>query len=29
VLLGIIFQFLALRGIKKDEALVRSMDRIR
>ena len=29
VLLGIAVQFLALRGIKKDDALVRSMDRIR
>ena len=29
VLVGIVFQFLALRGIKKDDTLVRSMDRIR
>ncbi|SMO82968.1 DUF4293 family protein [Gracilimonas mengyeensis] len=29
VLLGLIFQILALRNIRKDEELVRSMDRIR
>lgn len=29
VVLGIIFQFLALRSINKDEKLVKSMDRIR
>lgn len=29
VFLGLIFQVLALRGIRKDEELVRSMDRIR
>lgn len=29
ILLGLLFQYLALRGIESDEELVRSMDRIR